>query len=133
MIINNKERILMKKFKVAIIPAGDGPVTLRTMEGEDGPSFKEIYPLINTNMIQIVEGKWNDVKDNIIFDCDLYCDEEGLLTGKQHNWRASQLRYNKLKSIEDQLTPDWRDWCHVVGDVAMVVEDNPDLQWEATG
>jgi len=123
----------MKKWKVAIIPAGDGPVTLKTMEGEDGPSFKEIYPLINTNMIQIVEGKWNDVKDNIIFDCDLYCDEEGRLTGKQHNWRASQLRYNKLKSIEDQLTPDWRDWCHVVGDVAMVVEDNPDLQWEATG
>jgi len=123
----------MKKWKVAIIPAGDGPVTLKTMEGEDGPSFKEIYPLINTNMIQIVEGKWNDVKDNIIFDCDLYCDEEGRLTGKQHNWRASQLRYNKLKSIEDQLTPDWRDWCHVVGDVAMVVEDNLDLQWEATG
>ena len=123
----------MKKWKVAIIPAGDGPVTLKTMEGEDGPSFKEIYPLINTNMIQIVEGKWNDVKDNIIFDCDLYCDEEGRLTGKQHNWRASQLRYNKLKSIEDQLTPDWRDWCHVVGDVAMVVEDDPDLQWEATG
>ena len=122
----------MKKWKVAIIPAGDGPVTLKTMEGEDGPSFKEIYPLINTNMIQIVEGKWNDVKDNIIFDCDLYCDEEGRLTGKQHNWRASQLRYNKLKSIEDQLTPDWRDWCHVVGDVAMVVEDDPDLQWEAT-
>ena len=123
----------MKKWKVAIIPAGDGPVTLKTMEGEDGPSFKEIYPLINTNMIQIVEGKWFDVKDNIIFDCDLYCDEEGRLTGKQHNWRASQLRYNKLKSIEDQLTPDWRDWCHVVGDVAMVVEDDPDLQWEATG
>ena len=122
----------MKKWKVAIIPAGDGPVTLKTMEGEDGPSFKEIYPLINTNMIQIVEGKWNDVKDNIIFDCDLYCDEEGRLTGKEHNWRASQLRYNKLKSIEDQLTPDWRDWCHVVGDVAMVVEDDPDLQWEAT-
>ena len=123
----------MKKWKVAIIPAGDGPVTIHDIKGEDGPSFETIYPLINASMIQIVEGKWNDVKDNIIFDCDLYCDEEGRLTGKQHNWRASQLRYNKLKSIEDQLTPDWRDWCHVVGDVAMVVEDNPDLQWEATG
>jgi len=122
----------MPNFKVSIIPAGNGPVTIHDIKGEDGPSFKEIYPLINTNMIQIVEGKWNDVKDNIIFDCDLYCDEEGRLTGKQHNWRASQLRYNKLKAIEDQLTPDWRDWCHVVGDVAMVVEDNPDLQWETT-
>ena len=120
----------MRKWKVAIIPAGDGPVSLKTMEGEDGPSFEEIYPLINADMIQIVEGKWNDVKENIIFDCDLYCDEEGNRTGKQHNWRASQLRFNKLKAIEDQLTPTWRDWCHIVGDVAMVVEDNPDLQWE---
>ena len=123
----------MKKWKVAIIPAGDGPVTLKTMEGEDGPSFKEIYPLINTNMIQIVEGKWNDVKDNIIFDCDLYCDEEGRLTGKEHNWRASQLRYNKLKGMEGQLMNNWRDYCYINGDIAMVVEEDPDLQWEATG
>ena len=123
----------MPNFKVSIIPAGDGPVTIHDIKGEDGPSFETIYPLINASMIQIVEGKWNDVKDNIIFDCDLYCDEEGRLTGKQHNWRASQLRYNKLKSIEDQLTPDWRDWCHVVGDVAMVIEDDGSIELEATG
>ena len=123
----------MKKWKVAIIPAGDGPVTLKTMEGEDGPSFKEIYPLINADMIEIVEGKWNDVKDNIIFDCDLYCDEEGKLTGKQHNWRASQLRFNKLKGMEGQLMDNWRDYCNINGDVAMVVEDDGSLQWEATG
>ena len=123
----------MKKWKVAIIPAGDGPVTLKTMEGEDGPSFKEIYPLINADMIEIVEGKWNDVKDNIIFDCDLYCDEEAKLTGKAHNWRASQLRYNKLKSMEGQLMDNWRDYCNINGDVAMVVEDDGSLQFEATG
>ena len=123
----------MPNFKVSIIPAGDGPVTIHDIKGEDGPSFETIYPLINASTIQIVEGKWNDVKDNIIFDCDLYCDEEGRLTGKQHNWRASQLRYNKLKSMEDQLTPDWRDWCHVVGDVAMVIEDDGSLELEATG
>ena len=123
----------MPNFKVSIIPAGDGPVTIHDIKGEDGPSFETIYPLINASMIQIVEGKWNDVKENIIFDCDLYCDEEGRLTGKEYNWRASQLRYNKLKAIEDQLTPDWRDWCHVVGDVAMVTEDDGSLQWEATG
>ena len=123
----------MPNFKVTIIPAGDGPVSIHDIKGEDGPSFETIYPLINASMIQIVEGKWNDVKENIIFDCDLYCDEEGRLTGKEYNWRASQLRYNKLKAIEDQLTPDWRDWCHVVGDVAMVTEDDGSLQWEATG
>ncbi len=123
----------MPNFKVSIIPAGDGPVTIHDIKGEDGPSFETIYPLINASMIQIVEGKWNDVKENVIFDCDLYCDEEGRLTGKQHNWRASQLRYNKLKSMEDQLTPDWRDWCHVVGDVAMVIEDDGSLELEATG
>ena len=123
----------MPNFKVSIIPAGNGPVTIHDIKGEDGPSFEPIYPLINANRIEIVEGKWNDVKEKVIFDCDLYCDEEGLLTGKEHNWRASQLRYNKLKSIEDQLTPDWRDWCHVVGDIAMVIEDDGSIELEATG
>ena len=122
----------MKKFKVAIIPAGDGPVSLQTIEGEDGVSFETIYPLINADLIEIVQGKWNDVKQNIIFDCDLYVDEEGLLTGKQYNWRASQLRYNKLKPDEDNLLPGWRDHCHIVGDVAMVVEEDLDLLWETT-
>ena len=122
----------MKKFKVAIIPAGNGPVSLQTIEGEDGVSFETIYPLINADLIEIVQGKWNDVKENIVFDCDLYCDEEGRLNGKQHNWRASQLRYNKLKPDEDNLFPGWRDHCNIVGDVAMVVEEDPDLQWETT-
>jgi len=91
--------------------------------------------LINANRIEIVEGKWNDVKEKVIFDCDLYCDEEGLLTGKEHNWRASQLRYNKLKPVfyEANLFADWRDYCHIVGDVAMVIEDDGSLELEATG
>ncbi len=123
----------MPNFKVSIIPAGDGPVTIHDIKGEDGPSFETIYPLINANMIEIVQGKWNDVKENVIFDCDLYCDEEGRLTGKQHNWRASQLRYNKLKPDEDNLLPGWRDHCNIVGDVAMVIEDDGSLELEATG
>ena len=56
----------MPNFKVSIIPAGDGPVTIHDIKGEDGPSFETIYPLINANMIEIVQGKWNDVKENII-------------------------------------------------------------------
>ncbi len=123
----------MPNFKVSIIPAGNGPVTIHDIKGEDGPSFETIYPLINANMIEIVQGKWNDVKENVIFDWDLYCDEEGRLTGKQHNWRASQLRYNKLKPDEDNLLPGWRDHCNIVGDVAMVIEDDGSLELEATG
>ena len=88
--------------------------------------------MIDANLIEITQGKWNDVKDNIIFDCDLYCDEEAKLTGKAHNWRASQLRYNKLKSMEGQLMDNWRDYCNINGDVAMVVEDDGSLQFEAT-
>ena len=122
----------MKKWKVAIIPAGDGPVSIHDIKGEDGPSFETIYPLINAELIEITQGKWNDVKDNIIFDCDLYCDEEAKLTNKPHNWRASQLRYNKLKGMEGQLMDNWRDYCNINGDVAMVVEDDGSLQWEAT-
>ena len=125
----------MPNFKVSIIPAGNGPVTIHEIKGEDGPSFETIYPLINANRIEIVQGKWNDVKEKVIFDCDLYCDEEGLLTGKEHNWRASQLRYNKLKPVlyEANLFADWRDYCHIVGDVAMVIEDDGSLELEATG
>ena len=120
----------MPNFKVTIIPAGDGPVSIHDIKGEDGVSFETIYPLIDANLIEITQGKWNDVKENIVFDCDLYCDEEAKLTGKPHNWRASQLRYNKLKPDEDNLLPGWRDHCNIVGDVAMVVEEDPDLQWE---
>ena len=123
----------MPNFKVSIIPAGNGPVTIHDIKGEDGVSFETIYPLINASTIEIVQGKWNDVKENVIFDCDLYCDEEGLLTGKEHNWRASQLRYNKLKPDEANLLPNWRDYCNIVGDVAMVIEDDGSIELEATG
>ena len=44
------------------------------------------------------------------------------MTGKERNWRASQLRYWYMKAIEDQLTPDWRDWTHIVGDAVFCVE-----------
>ena len=42
------------------------------------------------------------------------------------------MRYNKLKSMEGQLMKDWRDYCYINGDVAMVVEDDGSLQFEAT-
>ena len=54
-------------------------------------------------------------------DGDLYCDEEGLMNGAQHNWRASQMRYWYMWQIQDQLTDDWRDWTTIVGDACFVV------------
>ena len=130
--INNKKGYNMPNFKVAIIPAGDGPVSVRTIDGEDGPAFETIYPLIDAELIEITQGRWNDTKNSITFDCDLYCDEEAKLTGKAHNWRASQLRYNKLKYMEGQLTDNWRDYCNINGDVAMMVEDDGSLHFEVT-
>ena len=120
----------MKKWKVAIVPVDNSPVTIHDMEGEEGPAFKEIYPLIKADMIEIHTGTWNDVKNNIVFDVELYCDEEGRLTNKKHNWRASQLRFNKLKPDEDNLLPGWRDHCNIVGDIAMVFEDTGEFELE---
>ena len=122
----------MPNFKVTIIPAGDGPVSIHDIKGEDGPSFETIYPLINAELIEITQGKWNEIQNNISFDCELYCDEEAKLPGKPHNWRASQLRFNKLKGMEGELMRGWRDYCYINGDVAMVVEDDGPLQFEAT-
>ena len=124
----------MKKWKVAIVPADNSPVTIHDMEGEEGPAFKEIYPLIKADMIEIHTGTWNDVQNNIVFDVELYCDEEGRLTNKKHNWRASQLRFNKLSltNSEDDLLPGWRDHCNIVGDVAMVFEDTGEFDVEVT-
>ena len=51
----------MPNFKVTIIPAGDGPVSIHDMKGDDGPSFKEIYPLI----MGINNSKFNFVKCQI--------------------------------------------------------------------
>ena len=65
---------------------------------------------------------YEDVRRKHHLNGELFCDEEGLLNRKPHNWRASQLRYWFMKAIEDQLTPDWRDWGTIVGDAVFVVE-----------
>ena len=91
-------------------------------KGENGA-----YELCGCDMIQIVPAAYTDKKNNHHLEGDLYCDEEGLLNGSAHNWRASQMRYWHMLPQKDQLTADWRDWCHVVGDAAFVVpatEDN---------
>ena len=91
-------------------------------KGENGA-----YELCDCDMIQIVPAAYTDVKRGHHLEGDLYCDEEGLLNGSQHNWRASQMRYWHMLPRKDQLTANWGDYCHIVGDAAFVVpatEDN---------
>ena len=80
-----------------------------------------MYEQCGCDMIQVVPAAYADKRRAQHLEGDLFCDEEGLLNRKPHNWRASQMRYWYMKAIEDQLTPDWRDWCHIVGDAAFVV------------
>ena len=79
------------------IPADmDQKITATTWTGE--PPFQGsngMYEQCNCSMIQIVPALyWDNRKHGKSLDLDgqLYCDEEGLLTGKQRNWRASQMR-----------------------------------------
>jgi hypothetical protein len=114
------------------IPADiDEKITAHTMTDApaDGYPFKGekgAYELCGCSMIQIVPAAYTDLKRKHHLEGELYCDEEGLLTGAAHNWRASQMRYWHMKPREKQLTADWRDWCHIVGDACFVVPATDD-------
>ena len=98
-------------------------MTSTTWTGEPPwPGSNGMYEQCGCDMIQVVPAAYADVREGIHLEGQLFCDEEGLLNGKERNWRASQLRYWFMKAIEDQLTPDWRDWTHIVGDAVFVVE-----------
>ena len=108
------------KQNVLILKADDSPAVMHELEsGPDGPSFKDVYPLINTNIIEIAQGRWiqrGNKPESV--DVDLYCDEEALMKADpQINHRASHLRYNLFKSQFGGMNmPDPR----LAGDVAVV-------------
>ena len=108
------------KQNVLILKADDSPAEMHTLESnEDGqPSFKDVYPLINTNIIEIAHGRWiqkGNRPESV--DVDLFCDEEALMKAEpQINHRASHLRYNLFKSLYGAQMPDPR----LAGDVAVV-------------
>ena len=82
-----------------------------------------MYEQCGCKMIQVVPAAYADIRKAIRMEGELFCDEEGLCKAAPvRNWRASQLRYWYMKAIEDQLTPDWRDWTHIVGDAVFCVE-----------
>ncbi len=105
--------------QVIILKADDSKAEMHTLESNaDGqPSFKDIYPLINTNIIEIAQGRWiqqGNTPESV--DVELFCDEEALLKANPKiNHRASHLRYNLFKS-QYKYMPDPR----LAGDVAVV-------------
>ena len=104
--------------QVLILKADDSKAEMHTLESNaDGqPSFKDIYPLINTNIIEIAHGRW--VQDGQGCDVELFCDEEALLKANPKiNHRASQVRFNLFKQqFGSSDMPDPR----LAGDVAVV-------------
>jgi len=105
---------------VIILKADDSKAEMHELESNaDGqPSFKDVYPLINTNIIEIAYGRWiqgGNKPEGV--DVTLYCDEEALMKAEpQINHRASHLRYNLFKQQYGGNMPDPR----LAGDVAVV-------------
>ena len=102
----------------------DQKITVTTWTGE--PPFQGsngMYEQCGCSMIQIVPALyWDNRKHGKSLDLDgqLYCDEEGLLTGKQRNWRASQMRkwyFDKYYKNENISSDD----AAIVGDACFVV------------
>ena len=108
-----KQKITAHTVKAQLPPEEGGGYPF---EGEHGA-----YELCGTNMIQIVPAAYEDIRRKHYLDGALYCDDEGLMNGKERNWRASQMRYWYMWQIQDQLTDDWRDWTNIVGDACFVV------------
>ena len=108
------------KQNVLILKADDSPAVMHELESNDDgqPSFKDVYPLINTDIIEIAHGRWIQQGNTPeAVDVELFCDEEALMKADpQINHRASHLRYNLFKSQFGAQMPDPR----IAGDVAVV-------------
>ena len=109
------------KQNVLILKADDSPAEMHELESNaDGqPSFKDVYPLINTDIIEIAQGRWiqgGNKPEGV--NVELFCDEEALLKANPKiNHRASHLRYNLFKQQYGGFDmPDPR----LAGDVAVV-------------
>ena len=113
------------------IPADmDQKITATTWTGE--PPFQGsngMYEQCNCKMIQIVPALYWDNREHTIYqdsqkvtlDGQLYCDEEGLLTGKQRNYRASQMRKWYFERYYEGQWDRNSEHALIVGDACFVV------------
>ena len=133
---NLKKGIIMDYLALKIPADIEQPITSHTVTNQPEPDEGGGYPfegdngaykLCGCDMIQIVPAAYTDLKRQQHLEGDLYCDEEALLKDHIiHNFRASQMRYWHMLPRKDQLTENWRDWCHIAGDAAFVVPATDD-------
>ena len=91
---------VIKKYSAKIIKENGEEYTY---EFKDMPNFKEIYPQIHTDIIQLISLDKN---------LEMWIDEEGKLKdNKKINHKATLLWYNTLERVVDDV---------IVGDVAIV-------------
>tara|TARA_R100001443_G_scaffold4348_1_gene12835 strand:+ start:337 stop:819 length:483 start_codon:yes stop_codon:yes gene_type:complete len=133
-------------FLALKIPAdAEEKITVTTWTGDIPFQGKDgIHEQCNCRLIQIVPALFSQTYNKALskkysksllleegtlnLDGELYCDEEGLLTGKQRNYRASMMRkwyfdrYGAGEGVWDRNS----EHAHILGDACFVVRVTDD-------
>jgi len=109
-------------YKVNIIRADNSPAEMHSFEKK--PTYDDIKALLHHRMFEIVDGRYVDTNTGASMKVQIWADEEGLMVNNpQRNHRASMLRWNYFKQMQDQLSDDWEDWAHIYGDAIFVFKE----------
>lgn len=78
------------------------------------PTFKELYPLLGCDMIEILQGYDTEISNRTF---DMYCDEESKMKSTTYpNKRATKAWYNWQERTKRQCLPG----DHIAGSVAII-------------
>ena len=120
---NLKKGKIMDYLTLRIPADTSQPMTSTTWTGE--PPFQGsngMYEQINCNLCAVVPALYYDGKNKHELEGELIVDDEGLLKSRPKNWRATQLRFWYFSKIQDQLAPNWRDYCYIAGDAVFMIK-----------
>ena len=110
-------------YKVNILRADNSPAEMHTFEKK--PTYDEIKALLDHRVFDIVDGRYVDHNSGASVKVEIWCDDEGLMVNNpQRNHRASMLRWNYFKQMQDQLSDNWEDYAHIYGDAIFVFKEN---------
>ena len=110
-------------YKVNILRADNSPAEMHSFEKK--PTYDEIKALLNHRVFDIVDGRYVDHNSGASVKVEIWCDDEGLMVNNpQRNHRASMLRWNFFKAMENRLSDDWEDYAHIYGDAIFVFKEN---------